>query len=1092
MLKFNTYRPNRYLRSRFVEGKFLLASEGSDLQLESLQTLRDTIKKSLGSAFAIDNAWQVEVFSSTQLLIKPGDAWVEGIPFPMRSGNDQLVSGAILTLGIIPVGVTITDAPNGAGKLLSFNDGATTPTNLYRIVVSAQEELITDVEDPFLKNVNLTESTAQKVRIIYRINIVPDSLQSSSPQPYRDENSTASLATNFPNTGGLASPNLANEVIITPAANLNGEVLSITPVTGSEGIDGKDLEIVIRNNTAVGSGIVLPNSPLGWQAFANSTLVDSNGNQYHVNAIFNDTVNTQLVIVIDKEVGQPNPVITNGSPYKLIKRDIYVTDDVNGSPQGRRYWPIAKVQWNSSDEFIHQSIVEDLRATVTPTEFYQKIVNQKQDLRLVGGGVLNWNLSRQVFTWSQDFELINPYGPNQVIPNDALPLVDGGALVYELDLAGGSIVKGIQSVNVTSFGVTSTLSAVDLSSVKVGNIIIDSNGTVAEITAINDVSNQITTNVALTSNGSATIYLDSYGPETAKLTNNGYVLAVRYGNKIYVGNNTTLADGENFQLAGASSEFDRLLGRLKLYNHETASNKVRIASGKALLLDNAELNQVANSFLLDFEGAVINFTTGTVLKSDDSTPLGNNFTPFSVPLGQYFWYGISLLPDNVTALNTQEALVQVEPATASNSNPSLAPKPNLSGDIKLGAIQVLNNGGNIEVVNIIRLGVGAGSGGGSGRLVKADYLDPISTSLPTGPTVTIDGQAGANGDLVLFTNLSTNNNRIYKLDGVGSSITWTAVRAFGSSLDPDDADTVRIKRGNSFSDQLAVFDGTNFKVNDVVRFFDGVSADYWELSSIKTVDLLDNTTDEVFSVNLAGSENFTVEYSILRAGSKRTGQLFITSDGTIANITDTSAYIGDVGVVFNATVTSGVLALEYSTTNTGSDAVMKFFTKRWSDSPGGPGGVPNYSGASSSTPAGGSNTQVQFNSGGLLAGDSNFTWLAGDTALSLNGLQIRALSGSITINDNQTTPDTAFQYSATNFRYAIVEYSITRDGNFRVGRLLIANDGAVTADSDDFVETNPTGVLFSSTISAGQVLVQYTSTNTGFTGTLKYSIRRWN
>ena len=1091
MLKFNTYRPDRYLRSRFVEGKFLLASEGSDLQLESLQTIRDTIQKSLGSAFAIDNAWQVEVFSSTQLLIKPGDAWVDGIPFPMRSGNDQLVSGAILSLGIIPVGVTITDAPNGAGKLLSFNDGATTPTNLYRIVISAQEELITDVEDPFLKNLNLTESTAQKVRIIYKINIVPDSLQNLASQPYRDENSTTSSSTNFPNIGGTASPNLANEVNITPLANLNGEVLSITPVTGSEGIDGRDVELVIRNNTAVGLGIVLPNSPLGQQAFANSTLVDSNGNRYHVNAIFNDTVTTQLVIRIDKEVGQPNPVITNGSPYKLIKRDIYVTDDVNGSPQGRKYWSIAKINWNSSDEFVHQSIVEDLRSIITPTEFYQKIVNQKQDLQLVDGGVLSWDLTNQLFTWSQDFQLINPYNSNQIIEAGSIPLVDGGALVYDLNFAGGPINKGILAVNITSFGFLNSLSAVNLSSVKVGNIIVDSSGVVAEITAIDDINNEITTNINLTANGAAQIYLDSYGPETAKLTSNGYVLAVRYGNKIYVGGNTTLADKEVFQLAGASSEFDRLLGRLKLSNHETAQDKVRVASGKALLLDNAELNQVANSFLLDFEGAVINFTSGTVLKADDLTALGNNFTPFSVPVGEYFWYGISLLPDNITALNTQEALVQVEPASASNANSLLAPKPNLSGDIKLGAIQVFNNSGNIQVVNIIRLGVGAGTGGSS-KLVKADYLDPISTSLPTGPTVTIDGQAGVNGDLVLFTNLSTNNNRIYKLDGVGNSITWTAQRAFGSSLDPADADTVRVKSGDSFADQLAVFDGTNFKVNDVVRFFNGVSADYWELSSIKTVDLLDNTTDEVFSVNLAGSENFTIEYSILRAGNKRTGQLFITSDGTTANITDTSAYIGDVGVTFNATITLGVLALEYTTTNTGSDAIMKLFTKRWSDSSGGPGGVPSYSGASSSTTAGGSNTQVQFNSAGLLAGDANFTWLAGQSSLDLNGLQIRALSASITLNDNQVSPIAAFQYDAANYRYAIIEYSVVRAGNYRVGRFLVVNDGSTTAFSDDFVETNSTGINFNAAITGSDVQITYTSTNTSSTGTFKYSVRRWN
>src|SRR5690606_22017261 len=135
-LKFNTYRAKRYLRSRFVEGKYLLASEASDLQLESLQVLRKAIEKSLGSAVAIDDAWKVELLNSTQILIKPGQAWVKGLPVEMRFGGDQLVSNSIFTLGIVPAGVSVSDEPNGNGKILTFNDGATTPTNTYRLIVS--------------------------------------------------------------------------------------------------------------------------------------------------------------------------------------------------------------------------------------------------------------------------------------------------------------------------------------------------------------------------------------------------------------------------------------------------------------------------------------------------------------------------------------------------------------------------------------------------------------------------------------------------------------------------------------------------------------------------------------------------------------------------------------------------------------------------------------------------------------------------------------------------------------------------------------------------------------------------------------------
>ncbi len=39
-LKFNTFRAQRYLRSRFVEGKYLLASEGTDIELELVDLMR--------------------------------------------------------------------------------------------------------------------------------------------------------------------------------------------------------------------------------------------------------------------------------------------------------------------------------------------------------------------------------------------------------------------------------------------------------------------------------------------------------------------------------------------------------------------------------------------------------------------------------------------------------------------------------------------------------------------------------------------------------------------------------------------------------------------------------------------------------------------------------------------------------------------------------------------------------------------------------------------------------------------------------------------------------------------------------------------
>lgn len=395
----------------------------------------------------------------------------------------------------------------------------------------------------------------------------------------------------------------------------------------------------------------------------------------------------------------------------------------------------------------------------------------------------------------------------------------------------------------------------------------------------------------------------------------------------------------------------------------------------------------------------------------------------------------------------------------------------------------------LEPGQTVRLG--ASGSGGSG--IKATYLDPVSTVLPTGVSVIVDDETGVNGDLVLFTNLASGNNRIYELNGVGTSITWTPQPSFGGANDPLDGDSVRIMGGLAFRESLAVFNGTDFRVNDIVRFFDGISADYWELGSIKTSDLLDATTDILFSVAYAGSENINIEYSIIRGATKETGILMITTDGVDVAVTKASTYIGSCGVEFTGAINGADLEISYTADSSGSDGVMKYFLKRWSDAAGGPAGIPSYSGSGGGggggTP-GGSSTDIQFNNAGSFDGDANFRIDLANTALNLNGLRVGVLSSAVTLNDNQVSPALAIQYPKT-WKYAILEYSISRDTDERVGRLLIVNNGTIPSITDDFTETGSTGITFSAAVSGANLNVNYVSSSTSFTGSLKYSIRRW-
>lgn len=152
----------------------------------------------------------------------------------------------------------------------------------------------------------------------------------------------------------------------------------------------------------------------------------------------------------------------------------------------------------------------------------------------------------------------------------------------------------------------------------------------------------------------------------------------------------------------------------------------------------------------------------------------------------------------------------------------------------------------------------------------------------------------------------------------------------------------------------------------------------------------------------------------------------------------------------------------------------------WQTVSGGGGGSP-----------GGVSGAIQFNSAGSFAGDTQLKWNNTDKYLELNGLAIKALSSSVSLVDNMSSPTTAFSFDAATYNYTIVEYSLTRNTAKQVGRMLIVNDGTNVALNNDFGNLNDTGISFSATISAGDVLVQYTTTNTGFNGFLKYSLRQW-
>lgn len=380
-------------------------------------------------------------------------------------------------------------------------------------------------------------------------------------------------------------------------------------------------------------------------------------------------------------------------------------------------------------------------------------------------------------------------------------------------------------------------------------------------------------------------------------------------------------------------------------------------------------------------------------------------------------------------------------------------------------------------------------GGGGAILVAAFARGTLA--LPTG-SVTIDGYSVMTGDLVCFPDI---DNKIYEAIGIGATInSWDVKNLyFDSSELPQAGESVRVQNGDAFGLQLATFDGTDFVVNDIVRYF--TEGNFWEQTAIKESSLTDNTTGNVFSVTALQSENMVIDYSLVRGTEKRVGQLYVTHQNIAGAvpITDASADTADLGVTFSAEVSGGNLLLKYTTTATGSGATMKYALKRWSDASGGPSSAPSYSpGGGGTVPASGAVGDIQFHGGdGNLGANSNLAWDDSDQALQLGSLNFSILK-QVTLIDNQVD-QIIFTIPVVDARHMIMEYSIARGNDSRVGRKIIfADAGGAIAESEDAVEPIATGVTLSSDINGGNIRFKYSSTATGQNATFRYSLRYWS
>lgn len=146
--------------------------------------------------------------------------------------------------------------------------------------------------------------------------------------------------------------------------------------------------------------------------------------------------------------------------------------------------------------------------------------------------------------------------------------------------------------------------------------------------------------------------------------------------------------------------------------------------------------------------------------------------------------------------------------------------------------------------------------------------------------------------------------------------------------------------GSNTSSSGGTVSNNKWDFNDVVRNFSS-NGNYFEQSSLKSAQIANNATTDIFTVPAFGSNNMIVDFSITRGITKETGQIYITHDGVTAETATANTSILLTGVTFNAVIFGSFITLRAVSDNS-TTGTMIYSVKRWSDTPGGPAGLPGY------------------------------------------------------------------------------------------------------------------------------------------------------
>jgi uncharacterized delta-60 repeat protein len=174
--------------------------------------------------------------------------------------------------------------------------------------------------------------------------------------------------------------------------------------------------------------------------------------------------------------------------------------------------------------------------------------------------------------------------------------------------------------------------------------------------------------------------------------------------RIIAGKTITLDSGvsnEILSAIAASSEADNT-GITRLLANPTATTRVNVTSASKVVPDGTTYDLQVNNLLMSFNGAQIDFATGSVYGADGASALGQNFTPGTIAASQWLWYSVTLVANAAQVDNTISAQLVVIPASTTGATISAAPKAPFATGIPLGQVAVQKNAGNTALNAIVQ------------------------------------------------------------------------------------------------------------------------------------------------------------------------------------------------------------------------------------------------------------------------------------------------------------------------------------------------------------------------------------------------------